>query len=286
MVGRILDGKKLADELNRRTKEEVAGLLKSSGKRPRLDVLLVGDDPASKLYVGNKSRASENAGIESKRHELPAKATEADVLDLVRALSRDANVHGILVQLPLPGHLDGGGILHAVEPWKDVDGLHSENLGRVLIGNPKLPPCTPAGIVALLDHEKIPLRGADVVIVNHSTLIGKPLAAMLMNRDATVTVCHKATRDLAAHTRVADILVTGTGVSGLITQDHVKRGAVVIDAGTALTKEGKVAGDVRFEEVREVASAITPVPGGVGPMTVAMLLRNTVTAFRHLEGIK
>ena len=285
MAARLLDGKKLAAELNRRTADEVARVAKQ-GKRPRLDVILVGDDAASKVYVGTKAKACEAAGIESKRHDLPASVTQAQALDLVASLNRDPKVHGILVQLPLPAHLDAGKILHAVEPWKDVDGLHSENLGRILIGNPKLPPCTPAGILALLDHERIPIKGADVVIVNHSTLVGKPLAAMLMNRDATVTVCHKATKDLAAHTRAADVLVTATGVAGLITARHVKPGAVVVDAGTAMTKEGKLVGDVAFDEVKEVASAITPVPGGVGPMTVAMLLRNTVTAFRRLEGIR
>ena len=274
-----LDGKKLAGEIEARLTKEVAGLRKSAGRAPGLAVVLVGDDPASAIYVKRKAEACRRVGMESFEHLLPAATSEADVVALVRRLNADPRVDGILVQLPLPDHVAKKAVLQTISPAKDVDAFHAESMGHALIGDEELAPCTPQGILLLLDAAGIRLPGAEVCVVNHSNLIGKPLAALLINRDATVTVCHKKTRDLAAHTRRADVVVTATGVPGLLTADHVREGAVVVDVGIARVA-GKVVGDVA-PDVWEKAAWVTPVPGGVGPMTIAVLLQNTVRAFRR-----
>ncbi|HUR61062.1 MAG TPA: bifunctional 5,10-methylenetetrahydrofolate dehydrogenase/5,10-methenyltetrahydrofolate cyclohydrolase [Candidatus Thermoplasmatota archaeon] len=276
----VLDGKALAARMEKALAAEVAQLKAKSGKVPGLAVVLVGDDPASAIYVKRKAEACRRAGFLSREVSVPATATEASLLDLVQALGRDPDIHGILVQLPLPPHMSKAVVLRAIPLEKDVDAFHPESVGHALIGDETLAPCTPQGVLLLLEETRLPLAGAEVCIVNHSNLIGKPLAALLINRDATVTVCHKRTRDLKAHTRKADIVVTATGVAGLLTADHVKEGAIVVDVGIARTGEGKVVGDVA-PDVWEKAAWVTPVPGGVGPMTIAVLLQNTMRAFKR-----
>jgi methylenetetrahydrofolate dehydrogenase (NADP+)/methenyltetrahydrofolate cyclohydrolase len=278
-----LDGKALAARMEAALAAEVARLKAETGKVPGLAVVLVGDDPASAIYVKRKAEACRRAGFLSRELRLPAATTEAELLRLVRELGRDAAIHGILVQLPLPQHISKATVLHAIPPEKDVDAFHPESVGHALIGDETLAPCTPQGVLLLLEETGLPLAGAEVCVVNHSNLIGKPLAALLINRDATVTVCHKRTRDLKAHTRAADVVVTATGVPGLLTAEHVKPGAVVVDVGIARTPEGKVVGDVA-PDVWEKAGWVTPVPGGVGPMTIAVLLQNTLRAFKASLG--
>jgi methylenetetrahydrofolate dehydrogenase (NADP+)/methenyltetrahydrofolate cyclohydrolase len=276
---RVLDGKALAARMEAALTAEVAGLKAATGKVPGLAVVLVGDDPASAIYVTRKAEACRRAGFASREVRLPATVGEEELLNLVERLARDPAVHGILVQLPLPPLVDKARVLHAIPPGKDVDAFHPESVGHALIGDETLAPCTPQGVLLLLEETGVPLAGAEVCIVNHSNLIGKPLAALLINRDATVTVCHKRTRDLKAHTSRADVVVTATGVPGLLTADHVKEGATVVDVGIARVG-GKVVGDVA-PDVWEKAAWVTPVPGGVGPMTIAVLLQNTLRAFKR-----
>jgi methylenetetrahydrofolate dehydrogenase (NADP+)/methenyltetrahydrofolate cyclohydrolase len=280
MSARRIDGRAVADEIQAQVAQEVKAITEAGGPTPRLDVVLVGDDPGSQVYVRRKTEAAGRVGIHGETRRLAADATQATVLKQIEALNIDPRVHGILLQLPLPRQLDKGALLDRIAPAKDVDCFHPQNVGLMLIGRAPMPPPTPQAVVEILDHTGVRLEGAEVVIVNHSNLIGKPLASLLINRDATVAVCHKATRDLKGHTRRADVLISGAGVQGLITRDHVRPGAVVVDVGFARTPEGKLCGDVDTEDVAEVASAITPVPGGVGPVTVAMLLRNVTTACR------
>lgn len=279
----ILDGKSLALELQAELAEEVAEFIENNGVFPCLAAVLVGDDPASELYVQNKRQACERCGIESQLHRLPAEASLGGVLALVHKLNKDVEVHGILVQLPLPAGMDAFGVLCAVNPLKDADAFHPENVGRLVQGRPRFLPCTPHGIQQLLMRRGVEIAGRHVVIVGRSEIVGKPLANMLMQRgtggDATVTVCHSRTRNLADITREADILVVAVGRPRFITADMVQRGAVVVDVGINRTDEGLV-GDVDFEAVRQVAGMITPVPGGVGPLTVTMLLHNTLAAVR------
>lgn len=258
---------------------EVASLRKKAGRAPGLAVVLVGDDAASAIYVRRKAEACRRVGMESFEHALPSHTREKEVLALLAKLNADPKVDGILVQLPLPGHIGKAAVLNAVLPGKDVDAFHPESMGHALIGDEELAPCTPQGILLLLDAAGIQLPGSEVCIVNHSNLIGKPLAALLINRDATVTVCHKRTRDLKAHTRTADVVVTATGVPGILTADHIRPGAVVVDVGIARVG-GKVVGDAS-PDVWEKASWVTPVPGGVGPMTIAVLLQNTLRACKR-----
>ena len=279
MAGKVLDGQAAAHRVEARVAAEAERIQRSTGQPLRLDAILVGDDPASEIYVRRKREAAARAKVDSRLHVLPPTSTTRSVADLIATLNRDDAVTGVLLQLPLPDGIAKDGLLEAIDPAKDVDGFHPLNLGRAVAGTGALLPATPKGILQLLDDAHVPLKGQEVVIVNHGNLIGRPLAALLMQRDATVTVCHKFTRDLAAHTRRADVLVTATGVAGLIGAGHVKPGAVVIDAGIA--RDGKkVVGDVRFDEVLAVASLLTPVPGGVGPMTVASLLDNVLAAHR------
>jgi methylenetetrahydrofolate dehydrogenase (NADP+)/methenyltetrahydrofolate cyclohydrolase len=241
-------------------------------------VVLVGDDPASRIYVRNKVRACEETGVYSELHALPADAGEREVLDHVQALNRDPRIHGILVQLPLPAAFDAARVLAAVSPHKDVDGFHAENLGALVAGRAAPVPCTPAGILRLLDHAKVPVSGRHAVVIGRSSIVGKPVALLLLQRDATVTICHSKTSRVRDHARRADILVVAAGRPKLVGAGMVKPGACVIDVGMHRRPDGSLSGDVDFAAVREVAGWITPVPGGVGPMTVAMLVLNTIAA--------
>jgi methylenetetrahydrofolate dehydrogenase (NADP+)/methenyltetrahydrofolate cyclohydrolase len=258
-------------------RERVARLA-SRGVVPGLATVLVGDDPASRLYVGNKEKACEEVGMRSFGHRLAASTEQAELLALVHALGRRRDVHGILVQLPLPAALDARAVLEALPPEKDVDGLHPVNQGRLLAGEPGLRPCTPLGVLRLIDETGVPLKGARAVVVGRSLLVGKPVALLLLERHATVTVCHSRTVDLGAEVGRADVLVAATGQAGLVRGAWIRPGAVVIDVGMNRGPDGKLCGDVEFAAACERAAHITPVPGGVGPMTVAMLLANTVTA--------
>ena len=277
MLAKIIDGKSLAAQLRNTLKSSVASLA-ARGVRPGLAAILAGDDPASRIYVRNKARACEDTGVRSQVHEFPANISENALLERVVLLNADRAVHGILVQLPLPRHLDAQRILAAVAPAKDVDGFHAVNLGRLVQGQPGFVPGTAAGVMRMLEHAGVALAGQQVVIVGRSSIVGKPLALLLLQKDATVTICHSKTRDLAAVTRQADVLVAAAGRPNLIAAPMVKRGACVIDVGINRLPDGSLAGDVDFAAVKEVAGCITPVPGGVGPMTVAMLIANTVRA--------
>jgi len=286
MSATILDGKQLAKQIRSELTEEVVEFLQNNGVVPCLAAVLVGEDPASQVYVRNKVRACQQVGIESQLHRLPVDVSEDDLLHLVAKLNKDRQVHGILVQLPLPDQISTERLLQAVIPAKDVDAFHPENAGRLVQGRARFLPCTPQGIQQLLLRNGIEIAGQHVVIVGRSDIVGKPLANMLIQRgkggDATVTVCHSRTRDLPAITRLADILVVAIGQPKFVTAEMVKPGAIVVDVGVNRTDEGLV-GDVDFSAVSQVASAISPVPGGVGPMTITMLLRNTLTAAGMLE---
>ncbi len=279
MSARVIDGKALASQVRERVAGDVAGLAERIGRRPGLATVLVGDDPASHVYVSSKRRQTEAVGIRSIHHGLAGDVSERELVSLVRALGSDDEVDGILVQLPLPAGIDQDVVIAAIEPSKDVDGLTAGSAGMLAQGRPGLVPCTPAGVMAILDHAGIALGGAEGVIVGRSILVGRPLAALLLNANATVTVCHSRTRDLSAVCRRADVLVAAVGSPGLIGGAMVKPGAAVIDVGMNRTEAG-LTGDVELETVREVAGVVTPVPGGVGPMTIAMLLSNTVAAAR------
>ena len=256
-----------------------------AGRRPGLAVILAGDDPASRVYVRNKIKACAETGIHSELYELPADVNEAQVLDRIRALNAAAHIDGILVQLPLPRQVDEGKVLEALAVEKDVDGFHVQNVGSLVVGKPGFTPCTPAGCMAMLDHVGCAIEGKEAVVVGRSNIVGKPMALMLIQRSATVTVCTSRTVDLAAHTRRADILVVATGKARMIGADMVKPGAIVIDVGINRLADGKLAGDVDFDAVSTRAGWITPVPGGVGPMTITMLLSNTVASARRRAGV-
>ena len=277
MPARLIDGKSLAASVRASLKSAIETLA-ARGARPGLAAILAGDDPASRVYVRNKSRACEETGVRSEVHEFPQQVAESALLECVARLNADPRVHGILVQLPLPGGIDANRVLAAVSPAKDVDGFHSQSLGALLQGRPVFVPGTPAGVMRLLEHAGVTLAGKHAVIVGRSTIVGKPMALLLLQKDATVTICHSKTSDLAAVTKQADILVAAAGRAKLVTADMVKAGACVIDVGVNRLAGGGLAGDVDFAAVREVAGWITPVPGGVGPMTVAMLIANTVRA--------
>ena len=275
MTARIIDGKGIAAEIRGDLKKQVAELT-AQGKTPGLEVILVGDDPASTVYVRNKERACKEVGINSTVHRLPAETTREELLGLIEKLNNDATVHGILVQLPLPSHLDEDEVINAISPKKDVDGFHPINAGKLLIGDDDaFVACTPAGVLELVKRTGVPIKGQNVVIVGRSNIVGKPAAVLFLREHATVTVCHSRTKDVAEECRRADILIAAVGRPEMIKKDWVKPGAVVIDVGINRV-DGKLVGDVDFENVKEVAGAITPVPGGVGPMTIAMLLRATV----------
>lgn len=279
MAARIIDGKAVAAEVRARVAGEVASFAAEHGRAPLLVTVIVGDDPASEVYVKNKHRACGEVGMRSLHHGLAVETTENELLELVGALGLDHDVDGILVQLPVPDHIDPDRVVAALDPAKDVDGLTPVNAGLLAHGMPGLVSCTPAGVMELLAHEAVELEGAEAVVVGRSKLVGVPVARLLLGANATVTSCHSRTRDLPAVCRRADVLVAAVGVPRLLGADAVKPGAVVIDVGVNRTDDGLV-GDVDFEAAAEVAAAITPVPGGVGPMTIAMLLVNTLAAAR------
>ena len=276
MSATIIDGKKTSSDIKAELAEEVAEL-KKTGIEPGLTVVLVGDDPASHVYVKNKEKACELIGIRSVKHQLPVSTSQEELLALVNDLNNDDTVDGILVQLPLPEQIDEHAVLLAIDPAKDVDGFHPINVGQLMIGESIFESCTPSGVIELLKRYDIEISGSHAVIVGRSNIVGKPAAMLLLHNNATVEICHSRTKDLAAETRRADILVAAIGKPKFITADMVKPGAAVIDVGMNRTDDG-LCGDVDFEAVKEVASAITPVPGGVGPMTIAILMRNTVAA--------
>jgi len=278
MSARLIDGKAIAASVRAQVREKVAELTERTGVRPGLTVVLVGEDPASQVYVRNKGKAAGEAGIVSRQFDLPASTPEKELLDLVARLNADDSVHGILVQLPLPGHIDEAKVIEAVSPEKDVDGFHPMNAGRLFTGGVSFLPCTPYGILTMLDHEKVELKGRHAVVVGRSNIVGKPAAMLLLSRHATVTICHSRTVDLPSVVRTGDVVVAAVGRAEMIRGSWIRPGAVVIDVGMNRNAAGKLCGDVAFEEAREVAGAITPVPGGVGPMTIAMLLRNTYEA--------
>jgi len=277
MPARILDGKSLAAATRSALKQKVDALVRR-GVRPGLAVVLAGDDPASKVYVRNKTSACEEVGVRSQQIDYPASVSQEELIRRIRKLNADSDVHGILVQLPLPKPVDAARVLAAVAPEKDVDGFHEANLGALLAGRPRVVPCTPLGCMRLIELAGVPIAGAHAVVVGRSNIVGKPVAQLLLQKDATVTICHSRTRDLAAVCRGADILVAAIGRAKFITADMVKPGACVIDVGINRLPDGKLAGDVDTERVRQVAGWITPVPGGVGPMTIAMLLENCFNA--------
>jgi methylenetetrahydrofolate dehydrogenase (NADP+)/methenyltetrahydrofolate cyclohydrolase len=277
MAARLIDGKTLAAELRAALKPAVAALA-ARGARPGLAAILAGDDPASHVYVRNKVRACEEVGVRSELHQFGADVSEARLLECIGVLNRDPAVHGVLVQLPLPAHLDAERVLGAVAPAKDVDGFHAENLGLLVRGTPRFVACTPAGVLRMLDHAGVPLAGRHAVVIGRSSIVGKPMALLLLQRHATVTICHSRTERLAELARQADVLVAAAGRPRMVGADMVKPGACVIDVGTSRTADGKLSGDVDFAAVSEVAGWLSPVPGGVGPMTVAMLVANTVRA--------
>ncbi len=268
-----IDGKALAEKVRAQVAEDV----RAYGEPVCLATILVGDDPASHVYVGSKHKASHEAGIESRDHRFPADTAESEILDLIADLNADDAVDGILVQLPLPEHMDEPKVLRAVDPEKDVDGFHVINAGLLYLGEPHLVPATPSGVMVMLAEHGVELKGKEAVVIGRSEIVGKPMAMLLLAEHATVTICHSRTVDLAAHTRRADILVAAVGRAGLVTPNMVKPGAVVIDVAMNRKSDGKLVGDVD-PAVFDVAGLMTPVPGGVGPMTIAMLLRNTLTA--------
>jgi methylenetetrahydrofolate dehydrogenase (NADP+)/methenyltetrahydrofolate cyclohydrolase len=277
MAARIIDGKALAAQLRAALKPAVAALA-ARGARPGLAAIVVGDEAASRVYVRNKIRACEETGVRSESHELPAHVSEQAILERVAALNADARVHGILVQLPLPRGVNAERVLAAVSPTKDVDGFHADNLGLLLRGRPRFVPCTPAGVMRLLEHAGVPLAGRRAVVIGRSSIVGKPLALLLLQKDATVTICHSKTTHLAALAREADVLVAAAGAPRLVGAEMVKPGACVVDVGIHRGEDGKLVGDVDAAAVAQTAGWLTPVPGGVGPMTVAMLVANTVRA--------
>ena len=292
MTAVAIDGRAVAGRIRGEIATAAAALMADSGIRPGLAAILVGDDPASAAYVRSKQKACEEAGFRSRVLRLPAETSEPELQRQVDALNRDPEIHGILVQLPLPGHMDEGRVVRSVDPAKDVDGFHPLNVGRVALGElaKAFVPATPAGILRLLDETGTELRGAEAVVVGRSAIVGKPTAALLLQRSATVTICHSATRDLASYTRRADVLVVAVGKPGIVTGEMVQPGAVVIDVGINRIADpdggkGRLVGDVEFDSVSAVAGWLTPVPGGVGPMTIAMLLDNTLRAARRSAGI-
>jgi methylenetetrahydrofolate dehydrogenase (NADP+)/methenyltetrahydrofolate cyclohydrolase len=294
MTAQIISGTEIAKQIREELKLEVAALKEKHNLVPGLVTVLVGEDPASQVYVGQKEKTSLALGIYSERHDLPASTGEEELLALIDKLNKDPKIHGILVQLPLPKHINETRVLYAIDPKKDVDGFHPVNVGKLMIGEPDYIPCTPHGIWQLLIRSGVKVEGAEVVVVGRSNIVGKPIANILLQKqdgaNATVTICHTRTRDIPFHTRRADIIIAAAGKAKAITADMVKEGVVVIDVGVnqiGTTAEGKriLSGDVDFEAVKEKAKAITPVPGGVGPMTITMLMLNTVRAAKLAAGL-
>ncbi|MGH7908622.1 MAG: bifunctional methylenetetrahydrofolate dehydrogenase/methenyltetrahydrofolate cyclohydrolase FolD [Thermodesulfobacteriota bacterium] len=283
-MAKIIDGKMVAEHLRKGIAEEVNKLKRETGLVPGLAAVLVGDNPASQIYVKNKRKACEEASIYSEEYKLPEETAESDLLTLIEKLNHDEKIHGILVQLPLPKQINEARVLRTVSPLKDIDGFHPENIGLLVEGNPRFIPCTPHGVIKLFDYYGIEIQGKEAVVVGRSNIVGKPVSLLLLHRHATVTISHSRTKSLGEVTRRADILVAAIGRARLITEDMVKEGAVVIDVGINRLPDGKLAGDVDFENVRNKAAFITPVPGGVGPMTIAMLLWNTFSSAKNSKG--
>lgn len=277
-MAEIIDGKAIAKKVRDEVAARAAAFESERGRKPGLEVVLVGEDPASVVYTRNKEKAAIEAGVRGKLHKLPADTSEADLLALVRRLNEDTTVDGILVQLPLPRHIRDQAVLDAIDPRKDVDGFHPMNAGLLSVGRAGLVPCTPSGVMRLLAEAKTKLEGARGVVVGRSNIVGKPMAQLLLAANATVTIAHSKTRDLPALCREADVLVAAVGRAKMIKRDWLKPGATVIDVGMNRDENGKLCGDVDYEDVLEVAGAVTPVPGGVGPMTIACLLENTIKA--------
>ena len=278
----LIDGKKVSTEIRGRLEKETAELITKIGRTPGLATVLVGEDPASAVYVRNKNKICHEIGFQSFGQNLSAETTEEELLDIIKKLNSNDEVNGILVQLPLPDHIDSEKILLSIDPEKDVDGFHPINVGKLAIGNALLTPCTPTGIIALLDYYKIEIPGKHAVVLGRSNIVGKPVAHLLLQRHATVTICHSKTKNLQQVTRQADILIAAVGRPHFVNSDMVKEDAVVIDVGSNRV-DGKLTGDVDFDQVAEKAGLITPVPGGVGPMTIALLMENTLKAFKATQ---
>lgn len=281
----LLNGKELAQKLQQEMTQEVTEL-KEKGLQPGLAVILVGEDPASQVYVRNKERAANNIGMYSVVYRLPETTSEADLIAKIEELNHDDKVHGILVQLPLPKHIDEDLVLDTIDPAKDVDGFHPMNLGNLFAGKPTMIPCTPAGIMELIKLSGLDLAGKNAVIIGRSNIVGKPMAHLLLQANATVTICHSKTKDLPKVAKQADVLVVAIGRANFVTADFVKEGAVVIDVGINRDDNNKLTGDVKFDEVAPLTSYITPVPGGVGPMTITMLMRQTIDAAKRKENVR
>jgi methylenetetrahydrofolate dehydrogenase (NADP+)/methenyltetrahydrofolate cyclohydrolase len=283
-MAQILDGRLVSNLLIDEVKTEIDQIAKG-GMHPKLVIILVGEDPASLSYIKQKRKAADRAGLLYQQINYPTDVTEAEILHKIEELNQDLDTHGILVQLPLPDHIDIPKVLKAISPRKDVDGFHAYNVGKMFLSSEfeNLVSCTPKGIIRMLDHYDIDVKGMDVTVIGHSNIVGKPMAVMLMNRNATVTVCHIDTKDLKANTLRSDVVISATGVAGLVKADMIKEGAVVIDVGCTKGADGKLCGDVDFDAVEKKASYITPVPGGVGPMTVACLIENTLEAYKWLQ---
>jgi methylenetetrahydrofolate dehydrogenase (NADP+)/methenyltetrahydrofolate cyclohydrolase len=286
VAAKVIDGKALAQQVRDRLARDSAELFAQKSIKPGLATILVGDDPASHVYVRNKQKACELAGIYVDDHKLPASTTQVELLTLIEQKNTDPKIHGILVQLPLPKHIDSKVILEAVSPLKDADGFHPYNFGRLVEGHPIFEACTPKGVIKMIESTGITIEGKRAVVLGRSNIVGKPLALMLLQKNATVTICHSKTKDLPAVCREADLLLVAIGKAKFVTADMVREGAVVIDVGTNKTPEGKLCGDVDFDAVSQKAGWISPVPGGVGPMTIAMLLENTVESARRSVGLR
>ena len=280
-MANLINGKEISQSIRNEIKAETEEFVKATGVRPGLAVIIVGEDPASQVYVRNKKRACDEVGFYSESYELPAETTQEELNALVDKLNANDKIHGILCQLPLPKHLDENEVIMRIDPNKDVDAFHPQNVGKIMIGDYSFLPCTPAGVMALLERSGISVSGKKCVVVGRSNIVGKPPAMLLLHANGTVTVCHSRTKDLASVCREADILVVAIGRADFVGADMVKPGAVVIDVGMNRREDGKLTGDVDFAAVEPIASAITPVPGGVGPMTITMLLKNTLTAARR-----
>lgn len=279
-----IDGKAVAAQVKARAAQEAAALT-AQGFQPGLAVVIVGDDPASRIYVNNKKKACAEVGIYSEEHALPATTAQEELLALIRKLNADSKINGILVQSPLPAGLDEAGVVETIAPQKDVDAFHAYNVGKIMQGRYHFLPCTPAGVIELIDSTGVEIAGKNCVVIGRSDIVGKPMAMLLLHRNGTVTICHSKTRELADICRQADILVSAVGKAGFVTGDMIKPGAVVIDVGMNRDANGKLCGDVVFEEANEKAAFLTPVPGGVGPMTIAMLMQNTITAAKLQNGL-
>lgn len=283
-MAKIIDGKAVSAAVRARVAEETA-VLKEKGIVPGLAVIIVGDDPASRVYVNNKKKACENVGFKSEEYALPAETTQEELLNLVKELNERDDIDGILCQLPLPKHLDEKSVIETISPEKDVDAFHASNVGKIMIGDYNFLPCTPAGVMELLHSADVEIAGKNCVVIGRSNIVGKPMAMLLLHENGTVTICHSRTQNLKEVCKSADVLVAAVGKAKFVTADMVKEGAAVIDVGMNRDENGKLCGDVDFESVEKVAGAITPVPGGVGPMTIAMLMQNTLTAAKLHHGI-